>query len=181
MARGRKRKTGQRRNGRLVQPTQAERETNVKAVVMAQPHRLGSDDAMRECCVGRMIRDCWKDWFPHGDPTWTANDFYTVAMRYSEAYSAYQAVIASERPYANSAARGGEISPEQAQLIKREWSAVWRTFGGLRSPERDAADMVILDHKPVEWVAPFWVRHRLLMALTILAGHYIGTKRRAAA
>lgn len=182
MARGRKRKTGARKNGRLVQPTQTEREASIKAVVLSQPHRKGSDDAMRECCVGRMIRDCWDEWWPdkHAQPQWSANDLYTAATRYAGAYAALQAVLSSERPFSNSTARGGEIDTVSAEKIKREWSAACLAIGGHDSLYRKAAEIVILDNQPPEWTPPFWVKRGTMMALTSLAEHYIGTKRRAA-
>ena len=187
---GRPRKSGPRyESGRLVQPTKSEREANVKNVVLMQPHRKGDESQMRENAIGRMILDCWdKDWWPdkQDQPQWSRQDLYTAAMAYSDAWASVQGYMASGRPLANSTRTGGvdartdeELADDRAKA-ERRWSDMAKAIGSHESIYRKAADHVIIDNPSAEWVAPFWVKHGVKMALVNLAAHCLAGKRRAA-
>lgn len=187
--RGRKRKIGPRVNGRLVQLSQAQRERDVKQVVLDQPHRRGDESQMRECAVGRMIQDCWHtEWWPdkNDQPQWSPQDLYTAAMNYSDAWAAVQPYMASGRPLAAVSPRPGmdmrtdeEMAQDRAKA-ERRWSDMANAIGSRESIYRKAADHVIIDNPGHEWKPPFWIRHGMKMALVNLAHHCLVGKRRAA-
>lgn len=187
--RGRKRKTGNRVNGRLVQISEAQRERDVKQTVIDQPHRQGSDSQMRESAVGRLIMDCWQtEWWPDErlQPEWSANDLYTAAQRYGEAWADVQKVISSKRPYANetrllgSEHRSDEEVEGWRNRVLARWTEISNVVGGPESIRRKAAEFVIIDNPGPDWSPPFWVRHSMKVALVSLASHCLGGGRKAA-
>ena len=187
--RGRKRKLCNRVNGRPVQLSEAQRERDVKKTVLDQPHRLGNEDQMRECAVGRMIMDCWwSDWWPdkNDQPGWSMRDLYTAAQGFEAAWADVQKVMASRRPLANETRRGAgpertdEETVEWRDRVIRRWTEVSNAIGSSESLYRKAAVFVIIDNPGPDWVAPFWMKHALKMALVNLAEHSLGGKRRAA-
>ena len=187
--RGRKRKLGNRVNGRLVQLSEAQRERDMKATALNQPHRKGDESQMRENAIGRLIQDCWtRDWWPdpHDQPQWSREDLYTASQKYAAAWAEVQSYMGSGRPLANVSPRRGHDDRTEEELAddrykaERKWSDMAKAIGSHESIYRKAADLVIIDNPGIEWVAPFWIKHALKMALVNLAAHSLAGKRRAA-
>jgi hypothetical protein len=170
-----------------VQLSEIQRERDVKKTVLDQPHRLGSEDQMRENAVGRMIMDCWAtDWWPDDQPEWSQRDLYTASQMFAEAWADVQSLMSSKRPLANETRRfssdersDDEITEWRDRVTKR-WTEISNAVGSHQSLYRKAAEFVILDNPDPEWVAPFWIRHAMKMSLVNLAGHCLKGRRKAA-
>lgn len=185
--RGRKRKMGARVNGRLVQLSDVQRERDVKQPVLNQPHRNGDESQMRENAVGRMIKDCWRQWYPEqkDEPRWSQEDFYTAAQSYGLAYEKVRRVLSSQRPFANEVLPSRDREPTDAEIAEwREkvistWSGISRAAGAEGSQARKAANLVIIDNPGPDWQAPFHVRFEMQGVLERITDYALAGKKRA--
>jgi hypothetical protein len=167
MSRGRKRKPGRREpNGDIVRISAAQKAEDMRAVVLAQPHRRGSPSDRLWCPVGRLIEE------PGYLPSQMSKaGLYEAAMRFAEAHARWQGVVGSARPYANSTA-GGEMDDDQAVRYMRAWSDAWRELRQEGEMVERAVFAIVIDCNPEDYTPPHWIRHGALIGLVALAAHF---------
>jgi hypothetical protein len=166
---GKPRKAGPREpNGRLRPAPRAEREADIVAVVLAQPHRRGSGDDRRRWAIGRLILDG-----KVRAPGIASADLERAAEMYALAYADLRWVIDSRRPWATGGGRDRpEPTPDQDTAIRAHWSAIERVLRDAGRVARDAVEKAVLDDPSESWEAPFWITYGCGLALAALAKHF---------
>lgn len=144
---GRPRKARPREpNGRPQRVSDAARQADAMAVVLAQPHRNGSRDDRRRWPIGRMILDGVVSW-----PGIDATTLERAAEAYANAYSDVRWLLDSRRPFFK-AVGGGRREPteDERREIERQWGDMCRVLRDAASYERVLKSMeyAILDAAP---------------------------------
>lgn len=154
--------------GRPKSEATIERERDVKAVALNQPHRRGDDLVWLWSAVGRLLTSSG-----HLTKGISRNALYEAANRFAEAYSKWQSVKSSPRPFANSAATGdAEISSDRAERFCRQWAEAWRALRLSGEMQEKAVFAVIIEPQAEDWRPPHWVVYGCIEGLKALATHY---------
>jgi hypothetical protein len=173
----------------------------IKAVVLRQPHRKGSDEWGRSTAIGRLLADGLVKPLD-AQPPRIALD---AAHRYLQAFNGYRWAITSRRPWAGTTPASTRMhvatyAPEQGELV--EAAPARRTFGSDadeveaveralaywsdveravrdKVPDKKQAEQInkalqfaVLDEPSEDWRAPFWVCHYLPQGLKVLIDHF---------
>ncbi len=173
---------GGKRNGAGRPKSEAtiEKERDVKAVALAQPHRRGMALEWLAEPVGRILSSS-------GALTdkISRTALYESANRFSEKYQRWQSVAGSSRPFANSVAGAdGHISQEQADKWRKQWGDAWRALRMAGERQEKAVFAVVIEPQAEDWQPPYWIVYGCIEGLKALADHfgidYRGEDRRAA-
>lgn len=154
--------------GRPKSETTIERERDVKAVALNQPHRRGMALEWLASPVGRILASS-----SHLLAGISASALHDSANRFSESYSKWQAVAGSTRPFANSTAGSNQdISTDQAERFRTQWAAAWRILRWSGERQEKAVFAVVIEPQPEDWRPPHWVVYGCIEGLKALATHY---------
>lgn len=167
---GRPRKDAPRKPcGRLIQPPKQETVLQAKATVLSQPHRNGSTDQRRWWAIGRLILDG-----KIRSDIYQADELHEAASRYYGDYQRIKWVMDSRRAFAATAGGPGrDLTPEQGEAIRKDWSNICRTLAEMGPRCVSAAELGILDDptRDEHTLAP-WIILSLPHVLDALARHY---------
>jgi len=166
---GRPRSPGPREpSGRLQRPSKEETEAEIKALVLAQPHRQGDTRQGRRWAIGRLILDgkvSVRDVSPEA--------LERAAESYAYAYSQLRWIMDSKRPWLKPS---GPLPPEPTledrERVEKAWGDVNSALRGAGVPAHRAAEYVILDDPSDERVLASWIILSLPDALLALVRHY---------
>lgn len=161
---------GGKRNGagRPKSVATIERERDVKAVVLNQPHRLGSTSDWRSDAVGRLLDDA-----RYPTSGLSKKGLYEAANRFAEAYSRWQGVVCSARPFANSAAGGdGDIPDSIAWRYQNAWLTAWGAVRHAGERQEKAVFAAVIEPQQEDWRPPFWIVYGCIEGLKALAHHF---------
>lgn len=122
----RARKSGPRHPcGKLVQRSTQEREADIIALVLKQPHRNGSLDQKTATLIGRLVSVKPVAVSVEG---FTPRQLYDLAERFLRDYQRFQAALASRHPLAVTG--GGALPPEPDPVAEQravdQWAFVCR-------------------------------------------------------
>lgn len=154
--------------GRPKSTTTLERERDVKAVVLSQPHRKGNDLQWLAEPVGRILANS-------GTLTHkiSRSALYESANRFAEAYSAWQGVVSSSRPFANSTAgTDGDMPEDHARYFEGRWMRAWRVLRAQGEMIEKSVFYSVIDPQPEDWRPPHWVCFGCIEGLKALASHF---------
>lgn len=168
---GRKRKAGPREpSGRVQRISTSERQADVIAVVLAQPHRLGSGDGWRETPLGRLLLD---KRVHHSSAS--ADELWRASCEYAQAFSNVRRVWDSRRPWAVSEGRiPADLSEEQRIKYERDWGDIQRALRDAGVMAQKAVEYLLQDAPPhdEERTYAFWLTHGAGVGLAALARHF---------
>lgn len=165
--RGRKRKLINREpNGRAQRSLQPL--ADVRTVAMNQPHRKGSASDRLASAVGRLIES--GGYLCSG---LSKSGLHESANRFAEAYSRWQSVVGSARPFANSTAgTDRDIEEEKANQYRKEWADAWRALRHSGERNERAVFITVIDPQAEDWRPPYWVMYACIEGLMVLADHF---------
>jgi hypothetical protein len=164
--------------GRVLRPPKEDTVAEVVALVLAQPHRRGFEDARSkwhlESPVGRLIEE-HPEWWGKSCPPKAS--FLEAAKRYSEDWSRYRAAVTNTRRPLAVTDGGTRIDDPERELkerrdAERAWGDVNRTLRDFGEMYERACHLTICDHHSETWVPPFWIVMTMPIALRALIVHY---------
>jgi hypothetical protein len=168
---GRKRKAGPREpNGRVQRPTATERESNIKGVVLGQPHRQGSDDIWRETPIGRLLLS---GKVAHSSAT--SAELWRASQEYLAAFGNIRRVWDSRRPYAVAVGTvPPDLSEDQKARYQREWGDIERVLRDAGVMSKKAVEYILQDAPPddEERAYSHWVTYGAGIGLAAIAKHF---------
>jgi hypothetical protein len=166
--------------GKLQRMAQVRQEAvaDVVAIVLAQPHRRGFEDARSkwhlESAVGRLI-EANPEWWPKAGPPKAS--FLEAAKRYSEDWSRYKAAVTNTRRPLAVTDGGTRIDDSERELkerrdAERNWADAGRVLREKGEMIERACHITICDYREEAWVPPPWIVYSMPIALRALIVHY---------
>jgi hypothetical protein len=151
-------------------PLKAETEAEIKAIVLAQPHRRGDSPedphnathALKLIAEGKLTKRGVEPW-----------QFETAVKRYMLVLSRRRRVEMSRRPLAvTEGGSGRDLDEDQALEWTRDWNECRIVLRDCGEPVVKAIQYLIEDYQPEGWVPPFHVVHNATIGLAALAAHF---------
>jgi hypothetical protein len=157
-------------SGKLQREPQEERTAEIVAIVLAQPHRRGSDDDRRHTPLGRLILDGKVK-----AAGVTPDELWRASLEYGQAFANMRRVWDSRRPWAVSEGRiPPDLSEKQRADYERAWGDCSRALRDAGVMAQKAVEFLLQDAGPddEERCYGFHITHGAGLGLLALARHF---------